>query len=262
MTGVEAALLGLGAILAVQALLWILSVRLQDASIADVFWGLGFVLLAWLYCALSSALTPRSWLVAVLTTLWGTRLSQHIFRRRRGKAEDPRYQAMRDSHGHAFWWRSLFTVFWLQGAILWFVALPLLVAIRAPRPTAFTPFDGLGVLLFAVGFGFEIVGDAQLERFRTEPTNRGKVLDRGLWRYTRHPNYFGDATMWWGMYAMAVSTPAGWLTLLSPALMTVLLMRVSGMTLLEEHLRASKPGYREYVERVPAFLPWRRREPE
>ena len=262
MTGVEAALLGLGAILAVQALLWVLSLRLQDASIADVFWGLGFVLLAWLYWALSPALTPRSWLVAVLTTLWGTRLSQHILRRRRGNAEDPRYQAMRASQGHAFWWRSLFTVFWLQGAISWFVALPLLVAIRAPQPAAFTPIDGLGVLLFTVGFGFEIVGDLQLERFRTEPANRGNVLDRGLWRYTRHPNYFGDATLWWGMYAMAVSTPGGWLTLPSPTLMTLLLMRVSGVTLLEEHLTASKPGYRAYVQRVPAFFPWRRREPE
>ena len=123
---------------------------------------------------------------------------------------------MRASHGRAFWWRSLFTVFWLQALLLWFVALPLLVAVRATKPAALTAVDGLGGLFFAVGFAFEVVGDHQLASFRAEPSNRGKVLDRGLWRYTRHPNYFGDATMWWGIYAMAASTPDGWLTVLSP----------------------------------------------
>ncbi len=256
MTSLEAALIGLGTILTVLTFVWIISVRLQDASVADTCWGLGFVLLAWLYCVLSPALTPRSWLVTALTTLWGTRLSAHIFRRNHGKGEDPRYQAMRASHGPAFWWRSLFTVFWLQGAILWFVALPVLVAVRAARPAGLTAVDALGVLVFAVGFGFEVVGDYQLERFRAVASNRGRVLDRGLWRYTRHPNYFGDAMMWWGMYAIAASTPYGWLTVLSPSLMTLLLMRVSGVTLLEDGLKASKPGYRAYIARTPAFFPW------
>ena len=251
-----AAPIGLGAILVVQALLWVLSVRRQDASIADSFWGLGFVLLAWMYCMLSPALTPRSWLVTALITLWGSRLSQHIVRRSRGKGEDPRYRRMRAAHGHAFWWHSLFTVFWLQGAILWFVALPLLVAVRAPRPASLTIVDGLGLVLFVIGFGFEVAGDDQLERFKAKPGNCGHVLDSGLWRYTRHPNYFGDATLWWGLYLMAASTPGGWLTLLSPALMTLLLMRVSGVTLLEDGLKASKPGYRAYMERTPAFFPW------
>ena len=253
---IRAGLVGLGAILTVLTLVWMVSVKRRDASIADICWGLGFVLLAWLYCFVSPALTPRSWLVAVLITLWGTRLSQHIFRRNRGKGEDPRYQAMRASHGRAFWWRSLFTVFWLQGAILWFVALPLLVAVSAAQPAALTPVDGLGTFLFAVGFGFEVVGDYQLERFKAEPANRSTVLERGLWRNTRHPNYFGDATMWWGMYVIAASTPVGWLTVLSPSLMTLLLMRVSGVTLLEDGLKASKPGYRAYIERTPAFFPW------
>jgi steroid 5-alpha reductase family enzyme len=261
-TGIMAALIGLGTILAALTLVWMVSVKRRDTSIADICWGLGFVLLAWLYCFLSPALTPRSWLVAALTTLWGTRLSAHIFHRHHGKAEDPRYQAMRASHGSAFWWRSLFTVFWLQGAILWFVALPLLVVMRATQSAALTAVDGLGIVLFAVGFSFEVVGDYQLERFRAEPSNRGTVLDRGLWRYTRHPNYFGDATMWWGMYAMAASTPRGWLTVLSPSLMTWLLMRVSGVTLLEDGLKASKPGYRAYISRTPAFFPWFPRVPE
>ena len=255
-----AALIGLGTILTALTLVWMLSVRLRDASVADVCWGLGFVLLAWLYCFLSPALTPRSWLVAALITLWGARLSLHIFRRHHGKGEDPRYQAMRASHGRAFWWRSLFTVFWLQGAILWFVALPLLVAVRA-APPALTAGDGLGIVLFAVGFGFEVVGDHQLARFKAEPANRGKVLESGLWRYTRHPNYFGDATLWWGMYVVAASTPGGWLTVLSPSLMTLLLMRVSGVTLLEDSLKATKPGYRAYITRTSAFFPWFPRVP-
>jgi steroid 5-alpha reductase family enzyme len=256
MTGIIAALIGLATLMTLLTFVWALSLKLQDASVADICWGLGFVILAWLYCLLSQPLTPRSWLVAALTTLWGTRLSAHIFHRHHGSGEDRRYQAMRLSNGSAFWWRSLFTVFWLQGVILWFVALPLLVAVRATPFVTFTTLDGVGIVLFAVGFGFEVVGDYQLACFRAEPSNRGAVLDRGLWRYTRHPNYFGDATMWWGMYAIAASTPGGWLTVLSPTLMTWLLMWVSGVTLLEDGLTASKPGYGTYISRTPAFFPW------
>lgn len=262
MTGMVTALAGLGAILTCLTFAWVLSVKLRDAAIADVCWGAGFALLAWLYCLLSPALTTRSWLVVTLVTLWGSRLSLHIFLRNLGKDEDPRYRAMRVLHGPAFWWRSLFTVFWLQGAILWFVALPLLAAVRAGRPAALTVLDGLGVLVFAVGFAFEVVGDYQLARFKAEPSNRGRVLDRGLWRYTRHPNYFGDATLWWGLYAIAAATPGGWLTMLSPALMSFLLMRVSGVTMLEEGLKASKPGYHGYIARTPAFFPWVPRAPK
>ena len=260
-TGMMTSLAGLGTVLTAVTLVWLLSLRRRDASIADVGWGLGFVLLAWLYCLLSPTLTPRAWLVAALITLWGTRLSWHIFRRNHGKEEDSRYRAMRALHGQAFWWRSLFTVFWLQGAILWFVALPLLVAVRAERPAALTAVDALGVALFAIGFAFEVVGDSQLERFKADPANRGQVLDRGLWRYTRHPNYFGDATLWWGLYAMAGATPGGWLTALSPALMTFLLLRVSGVTLLEEGMKVSKPGYQQYIATTPAFFPWFPRAP-
>ncbi len=256
MTGIITALIGLGAVLSLSTLVWLISVRRRDASVADICWGPGFVLLVWLYCVLSPTLTPRSWLVAALITLWGTRLSAHIFRRNRGKGEDPRYRSMRASQGPAFWWRSLFTVFCLQGAILWFVALPLLVAVRATQPAALTLIDAVGLVLFALGFGFETVGDHQLARFKAQPSNSGHVLDRGLWRYTRHPNYFGDATLWWGMYAIAAATPRGWLTVLSPTLMSFLLMRVSGVTLLEDALKASKPGYLAYIRRTPAFNPW------
>ena len=261
MTGTIAALLGLVAVLVSLTVVWVLSLRIRDASVADVCWGLGFVLLAWVYCVLSPGLTPRSWLVASLVTIWGTRLALHIYRRNHGKGEDPRYRAMRVAHGPAFWWRSLFTVFWLQGALLWFVALPVLVAVRAPEPSGLTAVDLLGVLVFAAGFAFEAIGDMQLTRFKADPSNRGAVLDRGLWRYTRHPNYFGDATLWWGLYLLAASTPGGWLTVLSPLLMMLLLMRVSGVTLLEVGLRASKPGYDDYIGRTSAFFPWRPRVP-
>jgi steroid 5-alpha reductase family enzyme len=255
-TGGAAALTGLAIVVAGAALVWRLSLRLHNASIADAGWGLGFVLLAWVYGVTSPALTTRGWLVAGLTTLWGVRLSAHILRRSRGTLEDPRYRAMRDAIGPSFWWRSLFTVFWLQAALLWFIAFPVFVAVRAPHPANLTVVDGIGVLLLAIGFGFEVMGDHQLARFRAEPSNRGRVLQRGLWRYTRHPNYFGDATLWWGVYVIAAATPGGWLTLLSPSLMTLLLTRVSGVTLLEAGLTTSKPGYREYVDRTPAFFPW------
>jgi steroid 5-alpha reductase family enzyme len=261
-TAGAAAVIGLGSMVAVSTLVWIISVRKGDASIADVCWGPGFVTLAWLYCGLSPALTERSWLAASLISVWGIRLALHIFRRRKDQGEDPRYRAMRAAHGPAFWWRSLFTVFWLQGAIVWFVALPLLAAIHAGPAAVLAPLDGLGVVLFVVGFAFEAVGDHQLERFRRDPANRGKVLDSGLWHYTRHPNYFGDATMWWGVYAMAAATPGGWLTVLSPSAMTLLLLRVSGVTLLEDHLKGSKPGYLSYIARTPGFFPWWPRLPK
>ena len=261
MTDLGAAFVGLAVVLTVLTGVWTVSLKLKDASVADVSWGLGGVLLAWLYVARSPVLTPRSWLVAGLITLWGGRLSLHIFRRNHGRGEDPRYRAMRASHGRAFWWRSLFVVFWLQGALLWFVAIPVFVAIRAPQPASLTIVDLAGVVIFAVGFAFEVVGDVQLARFKLDPANRGKVLDSGLWRYTRHPNYFGDATLWWGVYVVAVATPGGWQTLLSPLVMTMLLLRVSGVTLLEDSLKVSKPGYGEYIRRTSAFVPWFPRAP-
>ena len=254
MSASGAGAIGLGAILAAATAVWTLSVRRRDASIADIGWGPGFVLLAWLYAGLFEAFQPRVLLIATLVTVWGVRLALHIARRHRG--EDPRYAAMRAGHGPAFWWRSLFTVFWLQAGLLWFVALPVLAVARAPGPARVTPTDVAGLVLFAVGFTFEAVGDHQLARFRSTPANHGRVLDTGLWRYTRHPNYFGDAVLWWGVFLLAVASPGAWLTVLSPAAMTFLLLRVSGVALLERGLRASKPGYDAYARRTSAFIPW------
>jgi steroid 5-alpha reductase family enzyme len=254
MTLVAAALTGLVVVLAALTIVWAWSVKLRDASIVDICWGPGFILLVWLYCVLYQAFTPRPLLIAVLVTVWGVRLAVHIACRHGG--EDRRYHAMRLVGGHAFWWRSLFIVFWLQAAILWFVALPLLVVARVPGPAGVTATDLVGLLLFALGFACEAIGDYQLERFGAEPTNRGRVLDTGLWRYTRHPNYFGDAVLWWGLYCIAASAPNGWMTAASPLLMTLLLLRVSGVTLLEQSLKLSKPGYASYMARTSAFVPW------
>jgi len=238
------------------SLVWWQSVRRRDASIADIWWGPGFVLLAWIYCARPGSFRPRPVLIAVLITAWGARLAWHILRRHRGAGEDRRYAAMRARHGHAFWWRSLLLVFWLQAALIWFVALPVLAAATASPDPPLGVMDAAGTLLFVTGFGIEAVGDGQLRRFKSVAANRGRVLDRGLWRYTRHPNYFGDAVVWWGVYLLVASTPEGWQTIASPALMTFLLMRVSGVRLLEEDLLASKPDYAAYVARTSSFVPW------
>jgi len=162
---------------------------------------------------------------------------------------------MRRRHGERFGLVSLGTVFGLQGVLQWFVALPVLVAILVPGERPLGALDALGFALYAVGLAFESIGDAQLARFQADPANRGRVMDRGLWRYTRHPNYFGDSVAWWGLFAIACATPYGIATIASPALMTFLLLRVSGVALLERSLVRTRPAYREYVARTSAFFP-------
>jgi len=233
---------------------WLLSLRLRDASIADVFWGPGFALVALLSAGISAP-SPRGVLLASLTSLWGLRLALHIGRRWWKKTEeDRRYQAMRATWGDRFPLVSLFTVFLLQGALLWVVSLPLQAgaALGGSRPLGWQ--DAAGVLLFAVGLGFEAVGDAQLARFLGDPSSRGRVMETGLWRYTRHPNYFGDALLWWGIGLVGAATGAWW-CLAGPALMTFLLVRVSGVSLLEKDIAGRRPDYVAYVRRTSGFLP-------
>ena len=248
-------LAGLGLIALGMLLLWLLSLRLRNAAIVDIFWGTGFVLLAWMYFALGAGYLPRQLLVAALVTIWGARLSPHIWQRNRGRPEDFRYRAWRLQWGGSFVWRSLLQVFLLQGALLWLISAPLLLAQAQPAPAALGRLDALGTLLWLAGFAFEAGGDWQLQRFKANPANAGRVLDSGLWRYTRHPNYFGDALIWWGLYLLAAASPLGAWAITSPLLMTVLLMRVSGVTMLEQTL-AQRPAYREYIARTPAFFPW------
>jgi steroid 5-alpha reductase family enzyme len=256
-TPVALAIAGLAAVLAAMFLVWLLSLASDDVSIVDVAWGPGFILLAWLYAWLGSAGSLRSWIVPLLVTLWGLRLAAHIALRNRGRGEDPRYAAMRRRWGPGFRWWSLPVVFWLQALLMWVVALPLLQVQVSWAPWSWT--DAAGVGLFAVGFTFEAVGDWQLARFRKDPATAGRVMDHGLWRYTRHPNYFGDALLWWGFGVLALAVPGGGWTLVGPVLMTILILRVSGVTLLEQGLHETRPGYGDYVRRTSAFIPWRPR---
>ncbi len=234
--------------------LWAVSLAKRDAAIADVFWGAGFILVAWVAFILNAPVAWRIWLVTTLTTIWGLRLALHLLRRNLQHAEDRRYAAMRSHHGPSFWWVSLFTVFLLQGAILWFISLPLQIAAAKNVFHGFSVLDAAGILLWATGFFFESVGDWQLTRFKADPRNQGKVMDRGLWRYTRHPNYFGDFCIWWGLYLLCTAGGAAW-TILSPTLMAFLLMRVSGVTLLESNIQDRRPDYAAYQARTNAFFP-------
>jgi steroid 5-alpha reductase family enzyme len=240
-------------------LLWGASLRLRNASIVDPFWGAGFALAAWVSHAVAGSGGTRAWLALALVTAWGLRLSIHLLQRNAGHGEDFRYAAMRRGHGPRFWWVSLFTVFLLQGALLWSISLPVQAAVTAVgRPAG--ALEVAAALLWSVGFLFEVVGDRQLARFKADPASRGRVLDTGLWRYTRHPNYFGDAVQWWAFGLLGLGAGAPW-TLLSPALMTFLLLRVSGVALLEKDIAGRRPAYRDYVARTSAFLPWPPRPP-
>ena len=249
---------GLVVALALLTLVWIGSVVHQDASLVDRFWGLGFVGLALYYWRTAEAVSGDSGSVRALllglVTLWGVRLSGYLTWRNWGHGEDYRYQAMRQAAGPTFWWTNLFRVHYLQAGVMWFVSLPLLAGFQG-RASLGNPLVWFGLSLFAVGFFFEAAGDWQLTRFRANPANQGRVLDSGVWRYTRHPNYFGDACLWWGFYCIAVAAGGAW-TVLSPVVMTALLLKVSGVALLEKKLVETKPQYRDYVTRTSPFFPW------
>lgn len=242
------------AIVVALLVLWLLSLARRDASVVDPFWGMGFAIGAWLACFVNPPCGSRVLLLAGLTTVWGLRLSLFLLWRNWGRPEDRRYAAMRAHHGARFWWVSLFTVFLLQAAILWFVSLPNQVAAVWNVSVPLGWIDAAGVTLWCVGLFFESVGDWQLARFRAQPNNAGRALDRGLWRYTRHPNYFGDFCVWWGLYLIAAAGGAG-ATIASPLLMSVLLLKVSGVSLLESTIASRRPEYAAYQARTNVFFP-------
>lgn len=223
----------------------------------DVAWGLAFTAVALTGYGLSAGHGDgaRRLLAAVLVTVWGVRLSAHIRWRSRGAPEDPRYARMlsRAPAGPARTRYALRMVYLLQAAIVWFVSLPVQAAQYIPEPPGALAWAGTA--LWAVGLFFEAVGDLQLARFKSDPANRGRVMDRGLWRWTRHPNYFGDACVWWGLFLLTADTPTGWALVLSPLLMTYLLAFGSGKPMLERHLGAERPGWAEYAARTSGFLP-------
>jgi steroid 5-alpha reductase family enzyme len=225
-------------------------------SVIDVTWGAGFALIAvvaWVLSAGDGDATRRA-VVAVMTVLWGLRLASHIERRGRGKGEDPRYEELM---GRAPAGRETFhvvtRVYLTQAVVMWFVSLPVQIAMYETGGIGVLAV--LGVVVWAIGLTFEAVGDRQLAAFARDPASKGQVMDRGLWRYTRHPNYFGDACVWWGLWLVAVTGAGVWWTAVGPLVMTLLLVRVSGAGLLEKDIGTRRPGYAEYIERTSGFVP-------
>jgi steroid 5-alpha reductase family enzyme len=242
-------------ILAIAAICtWGLSLARRNVSIVDSLWSMMFVLAACTYARGAGAVGPRGTWVLCLVAVWALRLSVYITWRNWGHGEDRRYRAIRARNEPNFGLKSLYLIFFLQAVLAWIISLPLLGAILNPAPVGILDF--LGVALWAVGFAFEAGGDWQLARFKSKAANRGDVMDRGFWRYTRHPNYFGEFCVWWGFYLMAASAGAWW-SIVGPALMSVLLIRVSGVPLLEADIGARRPKYAEYMRRTPAFFPGR-----
>ncbi len=244
------------AILIYVSLIWIVSLIKKDAGIMDIFWGLGFIVVGYFYlsAAYSNAFQPR--LLYTLVLLWGLRLTLHIGVRNLGEAEDARYANWRQQFGAKWWWLSYLRVFILQGVVMWIVSLPLLVGLQ--DKSSLTLIDWIGIMLFAVGFLIEAVGDWQLRTFKKDSANKGKVLDTGLWSLTRHPNYFGEALLWWGFTLIAIEVSTLWIVI-SPIIMTWLLIKVSGVAMLDDLLRKTKPDYAAYIESTNAFFPGKRK---
>jgi steroid 5-alpha reductase family enzyme len=244
-----------GAIAVLMVGTWLVSLPLRNASIVDVVWGLGFVVVAWVAFAVGDGLQARRLLLAVLVTLWGSRLALYLLWRNAGHGEDYRYVAMRKKAGDQFAVRSLWMVFGVQGLIMWVVSLPVQVGAVPTSPSSLGAVEGLGVAVWAVGLVFEASGDWQLARFKADAANAGNVLDRGLWRYTRHPNYFGDFCVWWGIWLVAAATGIGVVAIIGPAVMSVFLMRVSGVPMLEHSIAKRRPDYEDYTRRTNTFFP-------
>ena len=243
-------------ILVLLILLWVVSVFIKNVSIVDLFWGFGFVVINTLYVLSSSEVTARQLLVLVLVSVWGLRLSVYLAWRNIGKAEDFRYQEFRRKYGpERYWWFSFFQTFLLQGVLMMLISTPLLGANFGEQNSRLQWLDYAGILVWIIGFSFEAGGDFQLARFKSNPQNKGKVLNTGFWKYTRHPNYFGDSAVWWSYALFSIAAGSYWLSLGS-VLMTLLIIKVSGVALLEKSLTSTKPQYSEYIRRTNAFLPW------
>ncbi len=252
---VEALLL----ILAIGVISWLVSVAKKDVSFVDSLWSLFFLVAAAVFAMDVQSLSPRGWLVLSLVAVWAIRLSVYITARNWGEPEDYRYQKIREKNEPGFAFKSLYIVFGLQGVLAWIIALPLLPAISSD--SGLTWIDLLAGITWLIGFTFEAGGDYQLARFKRRKDSAGRVLDSGLWRYTRHPNYFGDFCVWWGFYLFAVAA-GGWWSVISPLLMSFLLLKVSGVAMLERTIADRRPEYAEYVRRTNAFFPGPRRDPE
>ena len=247
-------LAGLAAIATLALAGWVLATARRNVAVVDSLWGPFFLVATLAY----GPAGPRGLLALGLVLVWAVRLSAYVTWRNWGEPEDRRYRAIRAPREPGFWWKSLYVIFALQALLAWVISLPLYAAAVSTAPLG--ALDVLGAALVLFGFTFETVGDAQLARFKADPAHRGAVMDRGLWRYTRHPNYFGECCVWWGFYAIALGAGAWW-SLPGPVLVTFLLLKVSGVTLLEKDIGERRPAYADYIARTPAFLPGRPRAP-
>ena len=248
--------LNLAAVMLMMIVGWLLSLVLKNVTVVDSLWGLGFVVIAWATFFLTDGFLGRKLLIASLVTVWGVRLSIYLTRRNWGKGEDPRYGSWREKSGKHFWIVSLLKVFLLQSLFLWAISISLQYGVASKTPEMITWLDVCGLTVWGVGFIFEAVGDWQLAAFKSNPANKGKVMDRGLWAYTRHPNYFGECLMWWGIFLIAFSTPNSWWTVLSPLIITAVLLKMTGIPLTEKTMVTHRPGYTEYIQRTNSFIPW------
>lgn len=233
-------------------LAWVYSIPKRNVAIVDGLWSLMILASLSVYLLLSPAAGARGLLVLLMVSAWAVRLSVHISVRNHGKPEDHRYRAIRNNNQPLFWLKSLYIVFGLQAVLAWLVSLPAVAAAASSAPLGW--LDLAAVLVWGTGMFFEVVGDWQLARFQRNRESAGEVMDQGLWRYTRHPNYFGEALLWWGIWLAALSAGAWW-SVISPLLMTWLLLRISGVALLEKDIADRRPAYRDYIERTSAFIP-------
>lgn len=243
-------------ILMLVTILWLISIFIKNVSIVDLFWGLGFVISASFYFLKGDGNELRKIIVLALVSIWGLRLSGYLSWRNIGKGEDFRYREFRKKYGEdRYWWISYFQTFLLQGILMWLISAPLLAAMHYGKELQLSFTDYAGIVFWIIGFTFEAGGDFQLAAFKADPANKGKVLDTGFWKYTRHPNYFGDSSVWWG-YAIFSLAAQGYIQVLGSILMTLLIIKVSGVSLLEKSLKDKKPEYQEYIRRTSAFIPW------
>lgn len=247
---------GLLTIFILVTLLWVLSIILNDVSIVDLFWGMGYVIINALYFYSSGEFSTRKILVLILVSLWGLRLFFYLSWRNIGKGEDFRYQEFRRKYGaKRYWWYSYFQTFLLQGAFIMVVSLPLLGINSQINNNGLNYLDYLGIVVFIIGFIFEAGGDFQLAKFKNNQKNKGKVLNTGFWKYTRHPNYFGDSAVWWSFGIFSIAAGSYW-TFIGSIIMTLLIIKVSGVSLLEKSLNETKPQYVEYIKKTNSFFPW------
>ncbi|PLX83076.1 MAG: steroid 5-alpha reductase [Desulfuromonas sp.] len=241
-------------VLVYMTLIFCFALTIKDNSVVDIFYGTAFLVGCWGSYLIYGSGHPRQWLILLLLTIWGLRLAIHLFFKKRGHEEDFRYRKWREEWGETFVWRSFLQIFMLQGLVVVAVSTPALLVVTSPGETLGWP-DLVGTFIWFFGFFFEALGDWQLLRFKSDPANRGKIMRYGLWKTTRHPNYFGEALLWWGIFLIGLGASQGMIGIVSPLLIGFLLLKVSGIPMLEEKYEGN-PEFELYRKQTNAFFPW------